>query len=207
MGSSSIPKSSTPKHGKRVLHNFLRNVAGISEKWEMSSFIERSVEQIRAQVGDAKAVCGLSGGVDSAVAATLVARAIGDRLTCIFVDHGLLRKDEATQVVEAFREVLHLNLVHVDASDRFLTALAGVADPEEKRRIIGREFISVFEEEAQKIAGVEFLVQGTLYPDVIESKTPQSKAGAKIKTHHNVGGLTGHDGARSSRALAVALQR
>jgi GMP synthase (glutamine-hydrolysing) len=183
------PEVKHTEHGKRVLHNFLRNVAGISEKWEMSSFIDRSVEQIRAQVGDAKAVCGLSGGVDSAVAATLVARAIGDRLTCIFVDHGLLRQDEAAQVVEAFREVLHLNLVHVDASERFLTALAGVSDPEEKRRIIGREFIAVFEEEAKKIAGVEFLVQGTLYPDVIESKTPQSKAGHKIKTHHNVGGL------------------
>jgi len=183
------PEVKHSEHGKRVLHNFLRKVAGISEKWEMSSFVDRSVEQIRAQVGDAKAVCGLSGGVDSAVAATLVGRAIGDRLTCIFVDHGLLRQDEAAQVVEAFREVLHLNLVHIDASQRFLTALAGVSDPEEKRRIIGREFIAVFEEEAQKIAGVEFLVQGTLYPDVIESKTPQSKAGHKIKTHHNVGGL------------------
>ena len=183
------PEVKHTEHGKRVLHNFLRKVASISERWEMSSFIDRAVEEIRAQVGDAKAVCGLSGGVDSAVAATLVARAIGDRLTCIFVDHGLLRKDEAVQVVEAFRDVLHLNLVHVDASQRFLAALAGVTDPEEKRKIIGREFIAVFEEEAQKIDGVEFLVQGTLYPDVIESKTPQSKAGAKIKTHHNVGGL------------------
>ncbi|MBV8223047.1 MAG: glutamine-hydrolyzing GMP synthase, partial [Candidatus Eremiobacteraeota bacterium] len=174
------PEVKHTEHGKRVLHNFLRKVAGISERWEMSSFIERSVEGIRAQVGDAKVVCGLSGGVDSAVAATLVARAIGEQLTCIFVDHGLLRQDEAEQVIDAFRDVLHINLVHVDASSRFLTALAGVADPEEKRRIIGREFIAVFEEEAQKIPGVEFLVQGTLYPDVIESKTPDSKAGAKI---------------------------
>ncbi len=183
------PEVKHTEHGKRVLHNFLRKVAGISERWEMSSFIERSVERIRAQIGDARAVCGLSGGVDSAVAATLVSRAIGDRLTCIFVDHGLLRQDEAKQVVEAFRDVLHLNLVHVDASKRFLAALAGVSDPEQKRTIIGREFVAVFEEEAQKIPGVEFLVQGTLYPDVIESKTPASKAGHKIKTHHNVGGL------------------
>jgi GMP synthase (glutamine-hydrolysing) len=175
--------------GRQVLRNFLRSVAGLTQQWEMSSFIERSVEQIRAQVGDSNAVCGLSGGVDSAVAATLVSRAIGNRLTCIFVDHGLLRQDEAKQVVEAFRDQLHLNLIHIDASDRFLTALAGVADPEEKRKIIGREFIAVFEEQAEKLAGVDFLVQGTLYPDVIESKTPQSKAGHKIKTHHNVGGL------------------
>jgi len=177
------------EYGKLVLRNFLRSVAGLTQQWEMASFIERSVEQIRQQIGEANAVCGLSGGVDSAVAATLVARAIGNRLTCIFVDHGLLRQDEAQQVVEAFRDQLHLNLIHIDASERFLTALAGVSDPEEKRTIIGREFIRVFEDQASKLAGVEFLVQGTLYPDVIESKTPQSKAGHKIKTHHNVGGL------------------
>jgi GMP synthase (glutamine-hydrolysing) len=175
--------------GRRVIHNFLRSVAGLSQRWEMSSFIERSVEQIRAQVGESNAVCGLSGGVDSAVAATLVARAIGNRLTCIFVDHGLLRQDEAKQVVEAFRDQLHLNLIHIDATEQFLTALAGVSDPEEKRKIIGREFIAVFEGQAAKLAGVDFLVQGTLYPDVIESKTSDSKAGHKIKTHHNVGGL------------------
>ena len=183
------PEVKHTESGRLVLRNFLRSVSGLTQEWEMSSFIERSVEQIRAKVGDANAVCGLSGGVDSAVAATLVARAIGNRLTCIFVDHGLLREDEAKQVVEAFRDQLHLNLIHIDASQRFLAALAGVSDPEEKRKIIGREFIAVFEEQAAKLAGVDFLVQGTLYPDVIESKTPQSKAGHKIKTHHNVGGL------------------
>ena len=183
------PEVKHTEYGKRVLQNFLRSIAEISEQWQMSSFIERSVEQIRAQVGDAKIVCALSGGVDSAVAATLVSRAVGDRLTCIFVDHGLLRQGEPQQVVEAFRDVMHLNLIAVDASQQFLDALRDVVDPEEKRKIIGREFIAVFEEEARKIEGAEFLVQGTLYPDVIESKTPASKAGHKIKTHHNVGGL------------------
>ena len=183
------PEVKHTEYGRVVLHNFLRSIAGLTEKWEISSFIERSIQDIRSQVGRARVVCALSGGVDSAVAATLVARAIGDRLTCIFVDHGLLRQDEARQVLAAFRSVLHLNVVAVDASERFLTALDGVEDPEEKRRIIGREFIAVFETEARKIEGARFLVQGTLYPDVIESKTAQSKAGHKIKTHHNVGGL------------------
>jgi GMP synthase (glutamine-hydrolysing) len=175
--------------GRDILHNFLRGVAGLRADWQMSSFVERAVADIRAQVGGAKAICALSGGVDSAVAATLVARAIGDRLTCIFVDHGLLRENEGVQVMSALRETAHLSVYIVDARRRFLDALAGVIDPEAKRTIIGREFIAVFEEHAKKIEGVEFLVQGTLYPDVIESKTPQSKAGAKIKTHHNVGGL------------------
>ncbi|HLW37128.1 MAG TPA: glutamine-hydrolyzing GMP synthase [Candidatus Eremiobacteraceae bacterium] len=177
------------EYGRVVLRNFLRKIAGLHQQWEMASFVDAAVEQIRAQVGSAKAICALSGGVDSAVAATLVARAIGDNLTCIFVDHGLLREREAEQVVEAFRDVLHLNVIAVDARARFLEELAGVEDPEAKRAIIGREFINVFEERSKDIAGVEFLVQGTLYPDVIESKTPHSKAGAKIKTHHNVGGL------------------
>ncbi|HKW45699.1 MAG TPA: glutamine-hydrolyzing GMP synthase [Candidatus Eremiobacteraceae bacterium] len=175
--------------GRIVLDNFLRGVAGLRNRWEMASFVDRAVAEIRATVGDAKVLCALSGGVDSAVAATLVARAIGDRLTCIFVDHGFLREREAQEVVVAFRDVLHLNLIAVDASERFLKAIAGKSDPEEKRKVIGREFIAVFEEHATTIPGVEFLVQGTLYPDVIESKTPQSKSGAKIKTHHNVGGL------------------
>ena len=155
----------------------------------MESFLDAEVERIRTRVGDARAICGLSGGVDSAVAATLVSRAIGDRLTCIFVDHGLLRKNEAEEVVAAFREVLHLNVVAVDARERFLEKLRGVEDPEKKRVTIGHEFIEVFDAEAAKIPDVKFLVQGTLYPDVIESKTPQSKAGHKIKSHHNVGGL------------------
>jgi len=177
------------EHGRTILRNFLRKIAGLHHQWEMSSFVDQAVEEIRARIGDSKAICALSGGVDSAVAATLVARAIGNRLTCIFVDHGLLREGEAEQVVAAFRDVLHLNLVAVDARARFLERLAGVDDPEEKRVRIGREFIAIFEEQAARIPGVEYLVQGTLYPDVIESKTPQSKEGAKIKTHHNVGGL------------------
>jgi GMP synthase (glutamine-hydrolysing) len=183
------PEVKHTEYGRVVLHNFLRKVAGLKQKWEMSSFVDRAVEQIRAQVGNDEAICALSGGVDSAVAATLVARAIGTKLTCVFVDHGLLRENEAEEVIATFRDVLHLNLIAVDARKRFLDALAGVIDPEEKRKIIGREFIAVFEEHAKNLRNVRCLVQGTLYPDVIESKTPHSKAGAKIKTHHNVGGL------------------
>jgi len=175
--------------GQTILRNFLRNISGLTEDWVMSSFVERAVEQIRTRIGGSRAVCGLSGGVDSAVAATLVSRAIGDQLTCIFVDHGLLREGEADGVVEAFRDAAHLNVVRVEAGKRFLDALAGVEEPERKRVIIGREFIAVFEEQARRLGDIEFLVQGTLYPDVIESKTALSKAGAKIKTHHNVGGL------------------
>ncbi len=175
--------------GTKLLANFLHSIAGLANDWKMESYVDRAIEEIRAQVGDSKVICALSGGVDSAVAATLVARAIGEQLTCVFVDHGLLRKGEAESVIAAFRDVLHLNLIAVDAKDRFLSKLAGVEDPERKRIIIGHEFIAVFEEEAAKIPGVKYLVQGTLYPDVIESKTPQSKAGHKIKSHHNVGGL------------------
>ena len=177
------------EYGRIVLDNFLHQIAGLGSDWAMDSFLETSVQEIRARVGSDKAICALSGGVDSAVAATLVARAIGEQLTCVFVDHGLLRKDEAAEVVAAFRDVLHLNVIAVDARERFLRKLEGVDDPERKRVTIGHEFISVFEEEAAKIPGVKYLVQGTLYPDVIESKTPQSKAGQKIKSHHNVGGL------------------
>lgn len=177
------------KYGKRVIENFLHAVAGIPDSWRMQSFADEAIGKIREQVGDAHVICALSGGVDSAVAATLVARAIGTQLTCIFVDHGLLRKNEAENVVHAFRDVMHLKVIAVDARERFLRELEGVADPEKKRIAIGHEFIKVFEEEANRIDGVKFLVQGTLYPDVIESKTPQSKAGHKIKSHHNVGGL------------------
>ena len=175
--------------GKSVIENFLHGIAGIDGSWEMDSFVDRSIAEIRARVGDARVICALSGGVDSAVAATLVARAIGQQLTCVFVDTGLLRKDEAKNVIEAFRDVLHLNVIAIDATERFMARLAGVVDPEEKRIRIGHEFIAIFEEESNKIDDVRFLVQGTLYPDVIESKTPGSKAGHKIKSHHNVGGL------------------
>ena len=175
--------------GRTVLRNFLSGVAGLADDWRMASFLETAVAAVREQVGKDGVICALSGGVDSAVAATLVSRAVGAQLTCIFVDHGLLRKDEAEQVLAAFRDVLHLNVVAVDARDRFLGKLDGVVDPEEKRVIIGHEFIRVFEEQAERLPNVRFLVQGTLYPDVIESKTPQSKAGHKIKSHHNVGGL------------------
>jgi len=172
--------------GSAILENFLHTLAGIAPSWRMDSWVDGAIATIREQVGDANVLCALSGGVDSAVAATLVSRAIGKQLTCIYVDTGLMRKDESAGVVAAFRDVLHLNVVHVDASERFLARLAGVEDPEEKRIRIGHEFIGVFEAEAKKIAGVRFLVQGTLYPDVIESKTPGSKAG------HNVGGLPEH---------------
>jgi GMP synthase (glutamine-hydrolysing) len=177
------------EYGRTILDNFLREVAGLGRDWKMESFLERSVDEIRDRAGNDKVICALSGGVDSAVAATLVARAIGEQLTCIFVDHGLLRKGEADEVLAAFRELLHLNVVAVNARERFLRKLRGIEDPERKRIIIGHEFIDVFEREAAKIPGVKYLVQGTLYPDVIESKTPQSKAGQKIKSHHNVGGL------------------
>lgn len=177
------------QYGRTVLENFLSEVALLAGDWKMESFLDRSVEEIRARVGGDNVICALSGGVDSAVAATLVARAIGSQLTCIFVDHGLLRANEAEQVVAAFRDLLHLNVVAVDARERFLSKLRGIADPERKRIVIGHEFIDVFEQEAAKIPGVKHLVQGTLYPDVIESKTPDSKAGEKIKSHHNVGGL------------------
>jgi len=175
--------------GKAVIANFLHGVAGIEPGWKMESFVDTTVAQIRAQVGAGQVICALSGGVDSAVAATLVARAIGAQLTCVFVDTGLLRATEGDAVMAAFADVLHLNVKKIDARERFLARLAGVIDPEEKRIRIGHEFIAIFEEEALKIPGVGFLVQGTLYPDVIESKTPGSKAGHKIKSHHNVGGL------------------
>jgi GMP synthase (glutamine-hydrolysing) len=175
--------------GKQIIANFLRDIAGIEPSWKMESFVERSIADIRAQVGESRVICALSGGVDSAVAATLVSRAIGERLTCIFVDTGLLRRDEAETVMYAFSDVLHLTVVKVDARERFFACLAGIIDPEEKRIRIGHEFIDLFEEEARKCTDIRYLVQGTLYPDVIESKTPGSKAGHKIKSHHNVGGL------------------
>ncbi len=174
-------------YGQHVLTNFLRDVCGCEEEWSPASVIEDQVRRIREQVGDGRAICGLSGGVDSSVAALLVHRAIGERLTCVFVDHGLMRKNEGAQVIAAFRDHFHVPLVAVDASERFLARLKGVSDPEEKRKRIGAEFIRVFEEEAAKLKDVEFLVQGTLYSDVIESGG--GTGAATIKSHHNVGGL------------------
>ena len=174
-------------HGNDILKNFLYAVADAPATWTATAVIEEQVERIRAQVGRERVICGLSGGVDSAVAALLVHKAVGDQLTCVFVDHGLLRKDEAIQVVETFRGHFHVPLVHVDAEERFLARLDGVTDPEEKRRRIGEEFIRVFEEEAGKLGEIRHLVQGTLYSDVIESGG--SENAAVIKSHHNVGGL------------------
>ncbi len=177
----------TPR-GIDILRAFLFEVAGVEPDWTPGSFVESSVQAIQRQIGDARAVCGLSGGVDSSVAAMLVSRAIGDRLTCIFVDNGLLRKHEARRVMEMFEGRLHLNIVHVDAREEFLTALRGVVDPEQKRKIIGKVFIDVFDREARRFENVRFLVQGTLYPDVIESVSFKGPS-AVIKSHHNVGGL------------------
>jgi GMP synthase (glutamine-hydrolysing) len=179
----------TPRGGE-ILHNFLFTICGCTPDWTPGHFVEQAVERIRASVGPVRrAICGLSGGVDSAVAATLVHRAIGDRLACIFVDHGLLRQNEREQVERTFRAHLGIDLHVVDAGARFLAALEGVEDPEEKRRRIGHLFIDVFEETAQQVADVGFFVQGTLYPDVIESAAPAGGPSVTIKTHHNVGGL------------------
>jgi GMP synthase (glutamine-hydrolysing) len=175
-------------HGQEVLKNFLYGVAGVAPTWTPAAVIEEQVERIRARVGRDRVLCALSGGVDSAVAALLVHKAVGDQLTCVFVDHGLLRKDEASQVVETFGERFGVPLVHVPAQERFLSRLAGVTDPEEKRKRIGEEFIRVFEDEARKLGDVKWLVQGTLYSDVIESGGEDGVA-ETIKSHHNVGGL------------------
>jgi GMP synthase (glutamine-hydrolysing) len=186
----------TPR-GRDVLRNFVVGIAGSRPTWTPANFIESTVNEIRSRVdaharetgGDGQVICALSGGVDSAVAAALVHRAVGDRLTCIYVDHGLMRKKESELLRATFQQNLGMRLVMVDARDRFLARLAGVTDPEQKRRIIGDEFIRVFEEEAARIGRIDFLTQGTLYPDVIESTAPETKAAQKIKSHHNVGGL------------------
>jgi GMP synthase (glutamine-hydrolysing) len=175
--------------GREVLRNFVVGIAGMRPSWTPANLVETTVAEIRERVGEGHVICALSGGVDSAVAATLVHRAIGDQLTCIYVDHGLMRKRESELLRVTFERDLGMKLVMVDARDRFLARLAGVEDPEEKRRIIGDEFIRVFEEEAAKLGQIDFLTQGTLYPDVIESTTAETKTAQKIKTHHNVGGL------------------
>jgi GMP synthase (glutamine-hydrolysing) len=169
-----------------LLHNFTHRVAGLAGDWSMAGFRDAGIARIRAQVGQGRVICGLSGGVDSSVAAAMIHEAIGDQLTCIFVDHGLLRKGESEDVQKRFAAALDIKLIAISAEDRFLARLAGVTDPERKRKIIGEEFVRVFEEESCKLTDATFLAQGTLYPDVIESGT---KSAAKIKTHHNVGGL------------------
>jgi GMP synthase (glutamine-hydrolysing) len=182
------PEVSHTESGSEIYANFARVICGCGPTWTMEAFAEQAIERIRRQVGSAGVVCALSGGVDSSVAAALVHRAVGDQLVCIFVDHGFLREREPEEVQQVFRESLRLRLVAVDASQRFLAALRGVTDPEQKRRLVGHQFIQVFEEQARKLGDVRFLVQGTLYPDVIESVSVRGPS-ATIKTHHNVGGL------------------
>jgi GMP synthase (glutamine-hydrolysing) len=178
----------TPQ-GAALIHNFVRNIAGLTGDWTMRAFKDEAIEKIRAQVGKGRVICGLSGGVDSAVAAVLIHEAIGEQLTCVFVDHGLLRLAEGQKVAALFRDSYNIPLVHVNAEDTFLGALAGVDDPEKKRKIIGGLFIDVFDAEAKKIGGADFLAQGTLYPDVIESVSFTGGPSVTIKSHHNVGGL------------------
>ncbi len=180
------PEVEHTEYGSAVLKNFLFEICGLSGNWTMGSFIDEKFAEIKAAAGDKKVICALSGGVDSSVAAVLVHKAIGSQLTCVFVDHGLMRKDEGDQVEQIFRKQFEMNLIRVNAKDRFLGKLKGVSDPEKKRKIIGEEFIRVFEEEANKLGDIDFLVQGTIYPDIIESGT---KTAATIKSHHNVGGL------------------
>jgi GMP synthase (glutamine-hydrolysing) len=175
--------------GAKLIRNFVRKVSGLTGDWTMRAFREEAIEKIRAQVGKGRVICGLSGGVDSAVAAVLIHEAIGDQLTCVFVDHGMLRLDEAKTVVDLFRHHYNIPLVHVDASKQFLGELEGVTDPEKKRKTIGRLFIDVFDTEAKKLGGADFLAQGTLYPDVIESVSFTGGPSVTIKSHHNVGGL------------------
>ena len=180
------PEVNNSVNGTMVIKNFLYNVCGCQGDWQMSSFVEDSIKTLKEKIGNGKALCALSGGVDSSVAAVLLSKAIGKNLTCIFVDHGLLRKNEGDEVEKIFREQYDINLIRVNAENRFLEKLSGVTDPEQKRKIIGEEFIRVFEEESKKIGTVDFLVQGTIYPDVIESGLGKSSV---IKSHHNVGGL------------------
>ncbi|MDO8671870.1 MAG: glutamine-hydrolyzing GMP synthase [Dehalococcoidia bacterium] len=183
------PEVAHTPQGKTILRNFLYEVCGCKGTWTAGNFVTESIERIQKQVGDGKVICALSGGVDSSVTATLIHRAIGEQLTCIFVNNGLLRRDEVERTLNQFHKNMQMKFVLVEATDRFLDRLAGIIDPEEKRKRIGEEFIRVFEDEALKLGRIDFLAQGTLYPDVIESTSRDTKASAKIKTHHNVGGL------------------
>ena len=183
------PEVAHTPDGKAIIQNFVHGICGCESLWTPANFVTDAIETIKEQVGSGQVVCALSGGVDSAVAATLVHQAIGDQLTCIFVNNGLMRREEPERVLDTFQRHLKVNVVYADASEQFLNGLSEVFDPEEKRKVIGEQFIRVFESEATRLGQVDFLVQGTLYPDVIESKTADSKVSAKIKTHHNVGGL------------------
>jgi len=180
------PEVKHTTHGTDILKNFLYHICGCRKEWTMKNYIDIQVKKIREQVGDRNVLCALSGGVDSSVVAVLIHKAIGDQLTCIFVDHGLLRKNEAKEVMEVFTKEFHMNVIQIDAKERFLSKLAGVSDPEKKRKIIGNEFIYVFDDEAAKLENMDFLAQGTLYTDIIESGTETAQT---IKSHHNVGGL------------------
>jgi len=183
------PEVTHTKQGSAILARFAHDICGCARDWNMHDYVPEAVERIRAQVGTEEVLLGLSGGVDSSVAAALIHRAIGDRLTCVFVDHGLLRQNEAEQVMDTFGRNLGVRVDHVDASARFMGALAGVDDPEQKRKIIGRVFVEVFQEEAARLPNVQWLAQGTIYPDVIESAGAATKKAHTIKSHHNVGGL------------------
>ena len=186
------PEVAHTPHGVDIINNFLYKICGMGELWTSGNFVNESVDRIKAQVGSGKVICALSGGVDSAVAATLVHKAVGDQLTCIFVNNGLMRKEEPDRVKNTFEKYLNVNLIFSESTERFLSSLKGVIDPEQKRKIIGSEFINVFDEEAARLGQVDFLTQGTLYPDVIESASPENSVAATIKTHHNVGGLPEH---------------
>ena len=183
------PEVTHTKQGKKILTRFIVDICQCQQSWNMPDYVKTAIDHIKAQVGNDKVILGLSGGVDSSVAAALLHKAIGDQLTCIFVDHGLLRLNEATIVMETFQKNLGVKVIHVDATEKFMTDLKGIIDPEQKRKIIGKDFIDVFQEQAQKIQGVKWLAQGTIYPDVIESAGGKTKKAHNIKSHHNVGGL------------------
>ena len=186
------PEVAHTPHGVQIIDNFLYGICGMGQLWTSKNFVDEAVSRIQKQVGGGKVICALSGGVDSAVAATLVHKAVGDQLTCIFVNNGLMRKEEPERIRNTFEKYMNVNLIFSESTERFLTSLKGVTDPEQKRKIIGNEFINVFDEEANALGKVDYLTQGTLYPDVIESKSSENSVSATIKTHHNVGGLPEH---------------